>query len=266
MKIAVVFDIDGVLRDVSHSYRRALADTVEAFTQTLLDHPYRPSMIEIDQLKQEGLWNNDWLGSQELIYRWAEKLGKQRQDLDLDLDRIVEYFENRYRGQSEDPDHWDGYVTTEPLLVDRHFFQTLTKAEILWGFFSGANRSSALYVLSRRLGIIDPVLFAMEDGPEKPDPTGLIWVVNQLAQLHQMEINAAIYCGDTNADMLALVRARQQAPQYQWCGVGIIPPHLWDQPESQIQFSTRLRQAGADQVLERIRDLDPVKVQAWFEG
>ena len=32
----IVFDIDGVIRDVSGSYRRALADTVEYFTNNAL--------------------------------------------------------------------------------------------------------------------------------------------------------------------------------------------------------------------------------------
>ena len=61
-----VFDIDGVLRDVSGSYQRALADTVEKFT----DGQYRPTDDEIDTLKGEGLWNNDWEASQELVYRF----------------------------------------------------------------------------------------------------------------------------------------------------------------------------------------------------
>ena len=36
----VVFDIDGVVRDVGGSYRRAICDTVEKFTEGL----YRPTM------------------------------------------------------------------------------------------------------------------------------------------------------------------------------------------------------------------------------
>ena len=65
MKTAiVVFDIDGVIRDVGGSYRRAIADTVEQFTSS-----YRPSITDIDDLKSEGIWNNDWDASLELIRR-----------------------------------------------------------------------------------------------------------------------------------------------------------------------------------------------------
>lgn len=48
-----------------------LADTVEQFTQGA----YRPSPEDIDQLKAEGIWNNDWEGSMELIYRYFESQG-----------------------------------------------------------------------------------------------------------------------------------------------------------------------------------------------
>jgi HAD superfamily phosphatase len=48
----IVFDIDGVIRDVSGSYRRALADTVEHFT----NNAYRPTPADIDKLKSEGIW------------------------------------------------------------------------------------------------------------------------------------------------------------------------------------------------------------------
>ncbi len=61
VKAIAVFDIDGVVRDVSGSYRRAIADTVEHFTA----EAYRPTQADIDLLKSEGIWNNDWEASQE---------------------------------------------------------------------------------------------------------------------------------------------------------------------------------------------------------
>ena len=51
MKTAiVVFDIDGVIRDVGGSYRRAIADTVEQFTSS-----YRPSILMISNRKEFGI-------------------------------------------------------------------------------------------------------------------------------------------------------------------------------------------------------------------
>jgi HAD superfamily phosphatase len=90
----IVFDIDGVVRDVGGSYRRALADTVEHFT----GGAYRPSSVEIDQLKSEGVWNNDWEASQELVYRYFEAQGQKRSQIVLDYNAIVAFFQSRYRG------------------------------------------------------------------------------------------------------------------------------------------------------------------------
>ncbi|WP_208345582.1 TIGR01548 family HAD-type hydrolase, partial [Aetokthonos hydrillicola] len=174
MKVIVVFDIDGVVRDVGGSYRRALADTVQHFT----DHAYRPTSEDIDQLKSEGTWNNDWEASQELIYRYFETHGKSRAQLELDYNTIVAFFQSRYRGT--DPDNWTGYICDEPLLLQPSYLEQLTLSGISWGFFSGATRASATYVLEKRLGLKSPVLIAMEDAPGKPDPTGLFATVDLL--------------------------------------------------------------------------------------
>ena len=92
----VIFDIDGVVRDVAQSYRRAIADTVEHFTQGA----FRPSMGDIDQLKTEGIWNNDWKASEELVLRYYESQGKLRQDLGDRYEEIVDFFPQKYRGDN----------------------------------------------------------------------------------------------------------------------------------------------------------------------
>ena len=50
----VLFDIDGVIRDVSNSYRMAIQETVSFFCG------WKPSIEDIDSIKSEGCWNNDW--------------------------------------------------------------------------------------------------------------------------------------------------------------------------------------------------------------
>ncbi|MBU6228957.1 MAG: TIGR01548 family HAD-type hydrolase [Cyanobacteria bacterium REEB459] len=250
----LVFDIDGVLRDVSHSYRRALADTVEQFTS----QQYRPSPEDIDTLKSEGLWNNDWEGAQELVYRHFETLGRARDQLGLDYKELVDFFQSRYRGPDQShPDRWSGYITQEPLLISPAYFADLKTGEIAWGFFSGATRGSARYVLERRLGLVDPVLVAMEDAPGKPDPTGLLAVVQVLSQHHNLSPDLpVIYAGDTVADMHTLHQARRQYPHRPWIGVGVLPPHVLASQESYRQaYQGALEQAGAQVVLETISKL-----------
>jgi len=250
-----VFDIDGVLRDVGNSYRRALADTVEAFTQG----GYRPSAEDIDRLKEEGIWNNDWEGSQELVYRYFEAQGKPREAVALDYDAIVDFFQRRYRGANpDDPDQWTGYITQEPLLVQQTYFEMLTRDRIAWGFFSGATRGSAHFVLQRRLGLSAPVLVAMEDAPGKPDPTGLLAVVDTLTQRGQIPANRpVIYAGDTVADMQTIVQARAVAgDQRRWIGVGVLPPHVVGAQASYREaYRNSLIKAGADAVVSRVDEL-----------
>lgn len=257
-----VFDIDGVLRDVGNSYRRALADTVEEFT----GGQYRPTSEEIDQLKGEGLWNNDWEGSQELAYRYFERQGQSRDALALDYDQIVSFFQSRYRGPiAADPDQWTGYITQEPLLVDAGYFESLTRDRVLWGFFSGATQGSARFVLERRLKLTAPVLVAMEDAPGKPDPTGLLAVVDTLTQHTQLPAHTPIiYAGDTVADMQTVVQAQAtDSLQRQWLGIGVLPPHVVDGDAAYRQaYIDALEQAGAHRVISRITDLTAVYIQA----
>ncbi len=244
-QIFFIFDIDGVIRDVSGSYRRALADTVEHFT----DSSNRPTSEEIDEMKAEGIWNNDWEASQELIKRYFYGLG---QEMPISYEAIVGFFQGQYRGI--DHDRWDGYITTEPLIATTEYFQELTIAGISWGFFSGATRASAGYVL-QRLAIADPVLIAMEDAAGKPDPTGLLMAVKQLEIEQNKSAIAVVYVGDTVADMLTVVRARIYDPSYKYVAVGVIPPHV--QEDLRDRYAALLKENGADIVLNNILELTP---------
>ena len=240
-----VFDIDGVIRDVSGSYRRALADTVEHFTK----YAYRPTPEEIDELKAEGIWNNDWEASQELIKRYLQSLG---QEIQVAYEAIVEFFQRRYRGSN--PDWSDGYIAAEPLIATTKYFQELTIAGIGWGFFSGATRASAGYVL-RRLDINEPVLIAMEDAAGKPDPTGLLLAVKQIERKQNNTATVIVYVGDTVADMLTVVKARDFDPSYQYVAVGVIPPHV--SADARDRYTALLKENGADIVLNTVLELTP---------
>ncbi|MEY3298687.1 MAG: hypothetical protein RLZZ597_1947 [Cyanobacteriota bacterium] len=257
----LVFDIDGVLRDVGNSYRRALADTVEQFTQG----GYRPTPEDIDALKGEGIWNNDWEGSQEFILRYFESQGKSRDQVPITYDEIVAFFQSRYRGPHQgEHDQWTGYITQEPLLVDKDYFDQLTTDQVPWGFFSGATRGSARYVLERRLGLASPALIAMEDAPGKPDPAGLFTVVDRLTEQHQLSPDLPVlYAGDTVADMQTLRHAEMQRPQRRWIGIGVLPPHVIAMGDDYGQtYRNTLTQAGAVVVVDAIAHLTAASIQS----
>ena len=260
-----VFDIDGVVRDVGQSYRRAIADTVEQFT----GGAFRPTLDQIDGLKAEGIWNNDWLGSQELIYRYYEGQGQSRESISLTYDEVVDYFQRQYRGANlEDPSQWDGYINQEPLLMGAPYLQQLAAAGIAWGFFSGATRGSADYVLQRRIGLQFPPLVAMGEAPDKPDPQGLLKVVEQLT--HSLGLSPTLpvlYAGDTVADLYTIREAQSQAPDRPWWAVGVLPPHVQEPGPRRQAYEQRLWDAGAHRVVSRVTDLTPGAIgQLFWEG
>ncbi len=250
----VVFDIDGVVRDVSGSYRRALADTVEHFTL----RAYRPTADDIDRLKSEGVWNNDWEGSQELIYRYFETQEQSREQVNLDYNSIVAFFQSRYRGNN--PDNLTGYIRDEPLLLQPSYLNQLTEAFIRWGFFSGATRASATYVLQQRLKLQSPVLIAMEDAPGKPDPAGLFSTL-ELLQYGIDNSPPVIYVGDTVADMYTVEKAQENQPNRTWIGVGVLPPHVQETAQKRDAYTESLKKAGATIVLSNVQELTPEKIQ-----
>jgi len=234
----VIFDIDGVVRDVSKSYRRAIADTVEHYTKG----EYRPTMGEMDSLKAEGLWNNDWKASQELIKRWDE-------DIPVDYDELVVFFQHKYRGEN-----FDGYITEEPLLLTPNYLAKLEAKNFGIGFFSGAMRASAEYVLKKRLGLENPVLVAMEDAAEKPDPAGLFKAIAQLETPDDTNLPVA-YVGDTAADMRVITNAAEQEPLRNWRAIGIIPPHAQTGDDKEYMYASNLQDVGADIVLPGVTEL-----------
>ncbi|MEM8806382.1 MAG: TIGR01548 family HAD-type hydrolase [Cyanobacteria bacterium P01_G01_bin.38] len=255
-----VFDIDGVVRDVGGSYRRAIADTVEHFTQ----QAHRPTPQDIDTLKGEGIWNNDWKASQELICRYFESQGRSRESLGLDYDTIVDFFQRRYRGPDlEAPTQWTGYISQEPLLMTADYLKGLTSGGVPWSFFSGATQGSANYVLQHRMGLTSPILIAMEDAPSKPDPTGLFMAVKAIEEQFSIEqVLPVIYAGDTVADMQTVVMAQQQRPAQSWLSVGILPPHVQGDALYKAAYAEKLKAAGASTVLEHVEMLTVALITA----
>ena len=242
----VLFDIDGVIRDVGGSYRRALSETVHHYSG------YRPSTAEIDALKGEGLWNNDWEASLELLRRQGSNAPLPT------FDEIVAIFTEAYFGgdPNGDPSSWKGFIGNEPLLVPANFFTRLSEAGFAWGFVSGAEPPSCRFVLEQRLGLVDPPLIAMGDAPDKPNPQGLLQIARRLLDRHQAPDLGPLappvaYLGDTVTDVVTLMRARQEVPQQRWLSLAVAPPHLHnaEAQSAREQYEQLLREAGAERIL-----------------
>ena len=252
MRGLLLFDIDGVIRDVSGSYRRAIQETVFQFTNS------RPNLSEIDHLKGEGLWNNDWDASNELIKRHFKK-AKTHFKMPT-RGAIIKVFNEFYFGgdPSSKSNEWTGFIKDEPLMVDKVFFKKLTENNIKWGFVSGAEKSSAKYLLEERLNLNKPALIAMEDAPGKPDPEGLIRISKELLRSNLGKNSAPIaYLGDTVADIATIKEARKSFPEQLFISFGIAPPHLHqsDKESERIRYEQNLLLAGADKIIKSMIEL-----------
>ena len=254
----ILFDIDGVIRSVENSYRLSLKKTVYNFCG------WEPTYIDIDNAKNEGIWNNDWDLSLELIKR-----NIQQEGLKLKLpsrEEIVKCFEEFYFGgdPNVDSDYWSGFIKNEELLVDKKFFDSLRNNGIIWGFVSGAESASAKFVLEKRLGLKSPPLISMGDAPDKPDPRGFIQLSKRLLgdKLGSSTIPIA-YVGDTIADVNTVINARKQIPSQKYISIGIAPPHLHRKSRLKERnlYETNLLNAGADLILNSIYDLKNINLE-----
>ena len=232
-----------MIRDVAGSYRRALQETVQHYSG------WRPTPEDIDALKGEGRWNNDWDASLELLRRHGTALPERH--------ALIDVFSGFYFGGDPegDPGSWTGFIGDEPLLVDEAFFDELSKQGIRWGFVSGAEPPSARFVLQQRLGLRNPALIAMGDAPDKPDPTGLLQLADALMAGETPEWIA--YIGDTVADVQTVLNAREQRPELAWRSLAVAPPHV----EDVTTYHQQLRNAGADCIVKATRDLIPALMQ-----
>ncbi len=253
----ILFDIDGVIRNVENSYRLSLKKTVYKFSG------WEPSYLDIDNAKNEGIWNNDWDLSLELIKRHIKK---QNLNLQIPLkEKIVQCFEKFYFGgdPNKDSKYWSGFIINEELLVDKKFFDFLQSNGIIWGFVSGAESASAKFVLEKRVGLKSPPLVSMEDAPDKPNPKGFIDLSKKLLgdKLGPSNIPIA-YVGDTIADINTVINARKEIPSQKFISIGIAPPHLHldSRLKERNSYEKNLRNAGADLILNSINDLKNINL------
>jgi len=174
---ALLFDMDGVLVDVSRSYRAAIVAAAEEFG-------VRVTAEDIRSIKAAGRANNDWVVTWRLI---------QSAGVDASLEAVTAAFESAYQGSGGRPGLW----TQEPLLVDTALLDALA-ARVPLGVVTGRPRRDAERLLAEA-GWADrfDVVVCMEDGPAKPDPAPV------RAALALLGVARAWMVGDTPDDIRA---------------------------------------------------------------
>ena len=253
----ILFDIDGVIRSVENSYRLSLKKTVYKFSG------WEPSYLDIDNAKNEGIWNNDWDLSLELIKRHIKS-----KNLNFQIpsrDEIVRCFEEFYFGgdPKKDSKDWSGFIKNEELLVDKKFFDFLQNNGIIWGFVSGAESASAKFILEKRLRLESPPLISMGDAPDKPNPKGFINLSKRLLRNKLGPTNIPIaYVGDTIADVKTVINARKEIPSQKFISIGVAPPHLHlkSRFKERNSYEAKLRMAGADLIIDTVNDLKNINL------
>jgi len=215
---ALLFDLDGVLADVSGSFRVAIRETCAAFG-------VRVDFEAIAAIKREGDANDDWVVSQRLIARGG---------VQASLPEVTATFERLYQGADGEP----GLRERERLLVSRSFLEGLA-ARVPLGIVTGRPRGDADRFLGGQ-GIADlfGVVVCKEDGPIKPDP----FPVREA--LRRLGVTRAWMVGDT-ADDVRAARAGGVLP------LGVVAPG-----EDRVATEPNLVAAGAARVLDALGDLE----------
>lgn len=150
----IVFDMDGVLTEVSESYREAVVQTVAHFTgQRITRHL-------IQQYKNRGGWNNDWALSRQI----AADLG-----VDVAYDDVVVHFNEIFLGKNG-----DGLIQRENWFPRDGLLERLS-ARCTLAIFTGRLRYEVDISLRRFApGVpFDPIVCAEDVMTPKPAPDGL---------------------------------------------------------------------------------------------
>jgi len=177
----LLFDMDGVLADVSQSYRRSIIETAATYGVRL-------GFEEVQAAKAEGGSNNDWMLTQKLL---------QKNGVQAGLAEVTERFESIYQGTPQRP----GLRQAETMLASPGLLESLSRRLPL-GVVTGRPRADAERFLKEN-GVADRLssLVCLEDAPQKPDPRPV-----RLA-LERMGIERAWMVGDTPDDLIAARRA-----------------------------------------------------------
>jgi HAD superfamily hydrolase (TIGR01548 family) len=150
----IVFDVDGVLAEVSESYREGVAATVEHFTGKRITRDL------VQDYKNRGGYNNDWLLSQKI----SSDLG-----VEVPYQTVVEEFNKLFFGTNN-----DGLISRESWFPKPGLLERLSKTYEL-ALFTGRLQYELDITLKRFApqALFDPIICAEHVTEGKPSPEGL---------------------------------------------------------------------------------------------
>jgi len=175
MKGILVFDMDGVLVDVTDSYRETIIRTIEHFTGRRVTRDF------IQEVKNRGGFNDDF----QLSHTVARELG-----VEVRYDDVVHHFQRVFLGENH-----DGLILQEKWIPQDGLLGRLARDWRL-AIFTGRTRAEARLTLDRFVPDLafDPVIGNQEVERQKPAPDGLLRILAACPDL------PAVYLGDTVDD------------------------------------------------------------------
>jgi HAD superfamily hydrolase (TIGR01548 family) len=188
---AIIFDMDGVLADVSRSQTMAIIETARSLGVDL-------TPVDIEQAKAAGNANDDWVLTRDLCVE---------RGVEPSLDEVMDRFETLYQGEEGSP----GLKIHERPIVGSGTWAHWAESRPL-AVVTGRPRSDAEEFLERfdmRNGV--SALVTRDDASLKPDPAPV-----RLA-LETLGVGRAWMLGDTPDD-LAAARAAGVVP------IGVVAP------------------------------------------
>ena len=173
----LVFDMDGVLVDVTESYRETIRQTVFNFTGREI------SNRDVQDLKNEGGWNNDW----RVAHHFVRGFG-----VEVSYEEVVAYFQKIFFGE----DGSEGLIRRERWVAEAGLLERLS-ARYQLAIFTGRIRQEVAFTLARfAAGLrFDPIITTDDDIRSKPAPDGLL----RIAELTPGK--PLWYIGDTVDDL-----------------------------------------------------------------
>jgi HAD superfamily phosphatase len=170
----LVFDMDGVLVDVTESYREAIVRTAASFTGAEV------SRDAIQEYKLRGGFNDDWA----LTHRIVADSG-----FDVPYERVKQRFQQLFLG-----DDGDGLILRERWIARPGLLEELSR-RFRFAVFTGRPREEAILTINRcaRGLVFDPMISAEDVSRPKPDPEGLL-------RLKAESPDGLWYVGDTVDD------------------------------------------------------------------